>query len=378
MKKTKKYSQLKGTVVSVALLALTVTLTTAPTRAQVSDSLYIGDDSDFTVKRFDAASGAFLGAFVKSTGGLHGPRGLIFDSAGELIVSDQNVNTSTRGDILQYDTSGKLSNIIVSNGDENAPGTARGMVLWNNNLFVADFTTETHPPPFTPGRLLEYTNKGKFLGAFSPPSGVLAILGAEFHPRGVVVGPDGFLYVSNVPRPTIESTGHWLGGQVFRFSPAGVFVDVFINSTGGSTCNCANELNRPEGLVFGPDGNLYITSFRNSSSTDAIDNDKILIFQGPTGVHPGSYVGRIDLDTPGPPPGQPGALPRAFAQALLFGPSGFLFVPISGNGPDTGSVRRFGSTTSFTVVVPASVGGPLGLPVYLTFGKTDPATLVYP
>ena len=31
---------------------------------------------------------------------------------------------------------------------------------------------------------------------------------------------------------------------------------------------------------------------------------------------------------------------HAVAQALLFGPGGFLFVPISGNGPDTGSVRR--------------------------------------
>ena len=36
------------------------------------------------------------------------------------------------------------------------------------------------------------------------------------------------------------------------------------------------------------------------------------------------------------------------------------------------------STKTFTVVVPASAaGGPLELPVYLTFGKTDPARLEY-
>jgi hypothetical protein len=42
--------------------------------------------------------------------------------------------------------------------------------------------------------------------------------------------------------------------------------------------------------------------------------------------------------------------PRAFAQALLFGPDGKLFVPITGNGPDTGEVRRYDvSTGSFDV-----------------------------
>ena len=70
---------------------------------------------------------------------------------------------------------------------------------------------------------------------------------------------------------------------------------------------------------------------------------------------------------------------RAFAQALLFGPRGFLFVPISGNGPDTGSVRRY-NVVSKTYDVFVSVkenDGPLGAPMYLTFGNTDPATLVY-
>jgi hypothetical protein len=101
------------------------------------------------------------------------------------------------------------------------------------------------------------------------------------------------------------------------------------------------------------------------------DNDKILIFQGPAGLSPGAFVGQIDLDQVGQP--------RAFAQALLFGPGGYLFVPISGNGPDTGAVRRYDvSTKQFTDFVPASAsGGPLGAPWYLTFGKTDPATLVY-
>ena len=154
-------------------------------------------------------------------------------------------------------------------------------------------------------------------------------------------------------------------GTSLRFNPkTGDFVDVFIASAGGTD---VGALNRPEGLVFGPDGNLYITSFR----ADASDNDKILIFQGPGGTSHGAFIGQIDLDEVGQP--------RAFAQALLFGPGGFLFVPIMGNGPDTGSVRRYDVVTKeYVVFVPASAkGGPLGAPIYLTFGNTDPATLSY-
>jgi hypothetical protein len=69
---------------------------------------------------------------------------------------------------------------------------------------------------------------------------------------------------------------------------------------------------------------------------------------------------------------------RAFAQAILFGPGGFLFVPISGNGADTGAIRRYDvQNHAFTSFVAATTS-PLGSPDFLTFGKTDPETLAYP
>jgi hypothetical protein len=125
------------------------------------------------------------------------------------------------------------------------------------------------------------------------------------------------------------------------------------------------HLNRPEGLVFDPNGNLYVTSF----PANARDNDKILVFNGTNGaLLPGKT---INLDQVGQS--------RAFAQALLFGPGGFLFVPINGNGPDTGAVRRYNvaNKTFVNFVLPAVQGGPLGQPWYLTFGETDPGTLEY-
>jgi hypothetical protein len=41
------------------------TLLSPPPPSQDADSLYIGDSGDDTVKRFDASTGRFLGAFVK-------------------------------------------------------------------------------------------------------------------------------------------------------------------------------------------------------------------------------------------------------------------------------------------------------------------------
>jgi hypothetical protein len=114
--------------------------------------------------------------------------------------------------------------------------------------------------------------------------------------------------------------------------------------------------------VFGPAGNLYITSFR----ANANDNDKILVFNGTTGAFLATKT--IVLDQVGQP--------RAFAMALLFGPGGFLYVPISGNGPHTtGEVRRYDVINGGFDIFATSAH--LGEPWYLTFGKTDPATLDY-
>ena len=347
------------TLSGIALGVLAIGIST-DTHSHAADQLYVGDISNNSVKSFDASTGSYLGATVKAVAGLHGPRGILINPDGNLLVSDQNAGTSAPGDILLYSTTtGKLLQRIVAHSDPSAPNSPRGIVLWEDTVFVADFTSEpqSSKPP-TPGRLLAYTVAGAADLTPDPATEFPGTQPAEFHPRGVVIGPDGLLYVSNYPNLV---TG--LGGQVLRFDPAtGNFIDAFINSAGG-----VGQLNRPEGLVFGPDGKLYITSFR----ADAGDTDKILIFQGPGSLTPGASDGGIDLDAIGQP--------RAFAQALLFGPGGFLFVPISGNGPDTGSVRRYDVVTKlFSVFVPPTAGGgPLGAPWYLTFGNTNPATLAY-
>jgi outer membrane protein assembly factor BamB len=318
------------------------------------DFLYVGDGFDNTVKRFDAVTGQYLGVFVTSgSGGLNGPRGLLFGNDGNLLVSNQNVNSEFNGNVLQYNRqSGAFMGQFVTD-DDNPPFGPRGIILSNDGsfLFVADLFG---------GQLLKYDgNSGEFLDVLEP-NGF-----GTFFPRAVVISPhDGTLLVSvaNIDNP--------LDGWVLRFDPeSGDFLGIFIQS------NNVNRLHRPEGLVFGPDGNLYITSFNNEEVPS--DVDKILVFNGNTGAYiPG---GDIPLYAPGQP--------RAFAQALLFGPNGDLFVPITGPfdqngapvGPNTGAVRRYdvASKTFTNFVLPATEGGPLGQPWYLTFRNTDPSTLEY-
>lgn len=362
-----------GTLAILLLLGLGIESGhSQPAPAQNQDTLFIGDDGDNSVKQFGASDGKYLGAFVKSVAGLHGPTGMIVPSPNQLLVVDQNASTSTHSDILLYNSSGLVAR-VVSNSDPNAPGLARGIIL-NDGLWVAEFSSESRQKqPPTPGRLLHYSVGGTFLRAFTPPANTS--LGActlpttppttipgEFHPRGIVKGPDGSLYVSNYP-----CLVSGVGGQVLRFNADGSFHDVFVAAG-------VADLNRPEGLAFGPDdGNLYITSFKlGRTPSDTRGNDKILIFQGPGGTTPGAFLDQINLDADG---GAQDA--RSYAQALLFGPDGKLYVPITGNATDTtGSVRRYDVSTKIPeVFVPP---GTLQTPYYLTFGKTNPATLAYP
>lgn len=98
-----------------------------------------------------------------------------------------------------------------------------------------------------------------------------------------------------------------------------------------------------------------------------------MIFAGPKAENAGTKVDQIDLAAPQASGGK-----RSFAQALLFGPEGRLFGPITG-GASAGQVRRYDVETKqfdvfASVTTPAE---PQPQWYYLTFGKTNPSTLKY-
>ena len=329
------------------------------------DALFVGDAVTSSIVRFPVVGTRLAAGTVFVPGGpaaapdpngpnaLNGPRGLIFFH-GSLWVANQNAGRDFTGGVNQYAPDGAFAGALISAvpsdgaNPKHAPFAPRGIVLWRGHLIVADF--QGTGPPVAPDRLPdgdveEYTRSGIFIHVLPRPAR------GPFHPRGVVVGPEGALYVSNAP--TLATSG--IGGQVLRYANPGAAAQTVIDCTEASAASC--RLNRPEGLVFGPDGRLYVTSF-NDPAHPADTNDKILEYLR------FGLAGQIDLDTVGDPN-------RTFAQALLFGPGGGLYVPIT----NTGEIRRYDVTHPAT---PESVAPPSALvPFYLTFGRTDPGTLAY-
>jgi hypothetical protein len=332
-------------------------------------SLYISDIGDNSVKRFNALTGEYQGLFVKpESGGLLGPQGLIFGHR-ELLLSNQNVDQPFPGEILSYlRRNGAFSEALVPHTDPHAPYAPRGLVKAGHRLHVADVGDPAYllggglPPNPNPGRLAVYDERsGKWLHDL-PYEGFLETCtgdGCEqWAPRGVVFGPDGALYVS-LMKFTSADDPNTLPGRIIRFKNNEV--SVFIDGEHCSGCGLA----RPEGLVFGPDGRLYVTSFRKSAE----ETDKILIFNGRTGA----FEDRIDFNLV--------TEPRAFAQALVFGPGNKLFVPMNGAIPNAGSVRRYDVNLKtyelFVAGSTAETPSPLIAPRYLTFDRTNPSTLLY-
>ncbi len=200
------------------------------------------------------------------------------------------------------------------------------------------------------------------VGVSLPTATITSLSPGHFHPRSLVFGPaDGLLYVSNAPN--LPEQGN-LNGEVLRYDVHTKAWDLFVSDTQNDLQSDHVSFNRPEGLVFGPDGNLYVTSFRS----DVNDTDKILIFAGSACAKKpsGTFLGKIDLDDAKDVVGDP--LARAFAQALLFGPHGLLYVPITGPGPSaqgpgapfghsTGEIRRYDvDSKKYDILVPAHSG----------------------
>ena len=174
--------------------------------------------------------------------------------------------------------------------------------------------------------------------------------GGMNQPWGVLFGPDGN---GDGRRDLYVSTGEFGGpGQlkaVLRYDgTTGAFIDRF--ATGG-------DLASPRGIIFGPDGNLYVAD-RKYIGRDWSLEGRVARFDGTTGQYLGDFValGSGGLSVP---------------TQLVFGHSvedpGRLDLYVVSTG--THSVLRYHGTTGAFLgeFVPAGSGGLQG-PVTMTFG----------
>jgi len=194
------------------------------------------------------------------------------------------------------------------------------LVSWNGparaDLLVASYYTS---------ELLRYdTRTGAFLGSFATTGT------PDYRPLSMTVGPGGNLYIPivNFVPPYEDSIGRFDG-------QTGAFIDTFASGGG---------LFGPGHLVFGPDGNLYVSSFGGTA-----EHSKIIRYNGITGAYMSDFV----------PVGSGGL---SGAEGLVFGPDGNLYI----TSRVTDQVLRYdGSTGAFLGVF--ATGGQNG-PIDLLFG----------
>jgi len=171
------------------------------------------------IQRFDAKTGASLNPYVTAnSGGLHDPHGVIFGTHGNLLVVNQNVKLSSNGQVLRYhgDTGAFLETLVPD-----AQLAPNGIILHDDTtVFVADVGDFNFDAGVeVPGHLSQYDAKtGQLLRNLIPTG-----LAEEFHPRGLVIGPDGLLYVS------VRQLTTPVGGHILRFNPeSGAYLGQFI------------------------------------------------------------------------------------------------------------------------------------------------------
>jgi DNA-binding beta-propeller fold protein YncE len=288
-----------------------------------SGDLLVGNGGSNSVSRFDGATGAWLGDFVaQGSGGLASPRGLAFGPDGNLYVSSRN-NSS----VLRYDgATGAFIDAFVPSGSGGL-STAVGLTFGpDGNLYVA--SRDNHA-------VLRYDGAtGAFIGTF-----VASGSGGLRDPRDPEFGPDGDLYVSSAANNTVRQYD----------GSTGASVGVFATSADPAVQGCPSCLWQPIGIDWGPNGDLYVSSY---------SNNRVQRFDGTSGTFVATAAVGNQLN---------GAIDAEF------GPDGKLYV--SSNG--TSRVIRFDPATgAFDSRFVANMrrntqsgtnGGETGAPTWLVF-----------
>lgn len=224
------------------------------TASKADAALLIGNSDSDTIVVFDESTGTFQGNFIApGLGGLRSPDDL---------------------------TIGPDGNLYVSSG-----GNSGG------NIFAPAYPQDS--------AVLRYSLTGEFLG-------VAASGGGLARPYGNAFAPDGSLFVSS-----------FRTNQILRYDgTTGAFLGVFASDNNGGL-GTVNGLNGPNGLLFAPDGSLYVTT--EGTVNTATGDLSFLYASQVLRYSPEQVAGLASTATPGVFADQPALLPESPGFISLLG-----------------------------------------------------------
>src|SRR5262245_4373885 len=325
--------------------------------------LLVGSFDNNSVLRYDENTGAFVDQFdPHNHANLKNPAGGVFGSDGNLYVSS-GIFLNNNHKVLQYNgTTGAFQSVFASQNITSPRGVLFGP---DGNLDVANGNECADGDPASVERFDGST--GAFLDYFVAPAS-----GGLEHPSYMVFGPDGQndgnldLYVA---------AGH--EGAIYRYDgTTGAFKGVFVTAASGGLDAPFGMVFGADGNLYVASGNWF-TSSNGPFYTGDFPPGAVLRFEGPSGPNPGAFLGTFVAGGSGGLASPNGILfgPDGDLYVASSALAGHGALPAR---PGTSQVLRYDGTTGAflgTFVTPDSGG--LRFPTFLTFTETDPTTLAY-
>lgn len=209
--------------------------------------LYVISGGDSQIRRYDGKTGAFKSVFVNDPA-LTGPYGITFGANGDLFVSDDGTANAPVDVVRRYDgRTGAFISIFASGGGLSIPTY---LVFGpGGDLFVSSQNSN---------QVLRYDGRtGAFKSVFASGGGLEGPFGLAFGPGGDLFVASGGSFTVQTPQP----------GPVLRYDgTTGAFKSVFASN---------NSLTNPDGVAFGPEGDLFVSSF---------SSNQVIRFRGDNGA----------------------------------------------------------------------------------------------
>jgi DNA-binding beta-propeller fold protein YncE len=278
--------------------------------------VWVADLADFRAEVFNE-SGTYLFSVPNPpapppNGSFNGPRGVAFDSAGDLFVTDtynERIEEFTKGSggyvfskawgirgttastfnyprLMCYDKVNGFLIVANTDGNEIVAWSTAGKEQW----FVGGMATPYGVACGANGTIYVANGNGGNIVVVSSAGAMTGTIGSGLgFVRGIWVDTDGSIWASNMTTGAIDhfsATGTKLAGfstgsdtapfgiagdagylyvalsssnEVGQYTRAGKLVQTF-----GGAGKALGQLRTPQGLAFGPDGNLYVVEENNN------------------------------------------------------------------------------------------------------------------